>query len=123
MLLAWILAIAALTWPPCASVDIVDYPRDGVWIKEGHDGVLTCTSRTRWQWCYFEITKENEHQRPPYDPTSHEGQGNGLRYSFAWGSSFRTYDEDVSFDKMTSTTCGLRLSNVQAEKFQVNALM
>ena len=42
------------------AVDIVDYPGDVVWIKEGDSVTLTCKSATPWQWCYWEVNLKGD---------------------------------------------------------------
>ena len=134
----------------CRCVDIVDFPRDAVWIREGGDGTLTCSSSTPWQWCYWEIVQGRDltektnltlYEREfegEVDPSAirsviqtEDGEVvevetpeyNAKRYMTAHGAAtYETQDGDVTFTNMTRNTCGIMLTDVTAEKFQVRTV-
>ena len=131
-----LLPILSLISTPEGSLGliIVDYPEKDVWIKEGHDEVLSCTTKTPWQWCYWELsntaqdildidlTYNNNNAGDVVEVRTSEVRTSEFRtkrYQVAQGAaSHSTHDADVTFAKMTNLTCGIRLSSATVRKFQ-----
>ena len=39
---------------PLSTLEIIQAPDSNVWVDEGKNTSLVCTSNQRWQWCYWE---------------------------------------------------------------------
>ena len=97
-------------------------------MKEGHDEILSCTTKTPWQWCYWELSNTvNDVQDLDLSYDSDVGdvvevqtsEFRAKKYQVAQGATTNsTHDVDVSFARMSDTTCGIRISSATPEKFQ-----
>ena len=89
---------------PMSSLKIVDSPDTAVWVKEGNNVTLLCTSDQPWQWCYWE-------RETPFETTRYQ---TGQEYT-----TLKTFDPQVQFSYLDESSCGIKISGALSKEHQV----
>ena len=87
------------------GVEIVSSPDENIWVENGGEKTMICTTNTGWQWCQWEHTDlNNEIQK----------YQTGQEYT-----TLETGDTQVNFSDLTETNCGIKIMEADPVKHQV----
>jgi hypothetical protein len=94
---------------PLGSLKILDSPDTNVWVEEGGNVSMHCTSDHPWQWCYWE--RDNSLNDKTIYQTVQEH------------TSLDTYNPSIKFSDLGKTSCGINILGASVEEHQVYSFL
>ena len=102
MLLYFLLLIPNLS----TGMDIIESPDENVWVEQGKDTSLVCTTEERWQWCYWEHQIMDNNTKGRYQVVQEY-------------ITMETVDPQIKYTQLSETTCGIQILDANPKMHQV----
>ena len=93
---------------PLSSLKIIQSPNHNVWVEEGKNVSLLCSTDHPWQWCYWE--REISNNKSTYQ----------IVQAF---TTLDTYDPSIKFTQLQETSCGIQIIGASTGRHQVHILL
>ena len=90
------------------GVEIIQSPGESIWVEQGKDKSLVCTTNQRWEWCYW------EHNNLQNEKTKYQ--------TVQEYTTLQTGDPHITFTQLSETTCGIQILDAHPVEHQVKRL-